>query len=509
MEKIIISQEEKADVIHLEHVYFTYEGSYRENLSDINLSIKQGEFIVITGESGCGKTTLTRCINGLIPSFYNGELKGRGTVCHQNIKVESIKERSYKVGSVFQDPRSQFFTMHVKTEISFPSENHGIPTDKMQKNVSKTVDSLKLSPLMERKIFDLSSGEKQKVALASVYALGAKVYVLDEPSANLDDEGTKQLYEILKILKEKGCTIIVSEHKLYYLKNLVDRVVYMKEGKIQEIFKGETFINQSPDWFHKKGLRQIDLKHLKPMRFQYEFSDLYNYSSPLLHAKELSFGYNRSRSLWNNVSFEAYIGEVIGIVGRSGIGKSTLIKVLMGLSDPKQGRILLNEKTTNKRKRIKNSSYVMQDVDYQFFAPSVMEEMLTGLAASAEEKERADKYLKYFQLDEWKDCHPATLSGGQKQRLAIAIACMHNTNLLFLDEPTSGLDAANMNKVSNIIRKLAKENRSIFVITHDYEFALQTFDSILYFNEDSTVCKIPLSEYVSKKGGPHEYKKEK
>lgn len=497
IEKIIL-QEEKNDVIHLEHVYFTYEGSHKENLTDINLSIEQGEFIVITGESGCGKTTLTRCINGLIPSFYKGELKGKGTVCKQNITSESIKERSYKVGSVFQDPRSQFFTMHVKTEISFPSENHGIHTDKIQKSISKTVDNLKLLPLMERKIFDLSSGEKQKVALASVYALGSEVYVLDEPSANLDDEGTRQLYDILKILKEKGCTIIVSEHKLYYLKNLIDRVIYMREGRIQEIFKGEIFISRSPDWFHKKGLRQVDLKQLKTMKSQYQFDDLYNQSSPLLRVRELSFGYGRDRLLWNNISFESYAGEVVGIVGRNGIGKSSLVKVLMGLSSPKQGRILLNEKTANKRKRIKNSSYVMQDVDYQFFAPSVMEEMLVGLTDLGEEKERANKYLKYFQLDEWKDCHPATLSGGQKQRLAIAIACMHNTNLLFLDEPTSGLDAANMNKVSHIIHKLAKENRSIFVITHDYEFAVQTFDSILYFNDENTVSKMTLEEYLSK-----------
>ncbi len=494
----MISQEKKENVIHLEHVYFTYEGSYKENLTDINLSVKQGEFIVITGESGCGKTTLTRCINGLIPSFYRGELEGKGLVCGQSIKTESIRDRSYKVGSVFQDPRSQFFTMHVKTEISFPSENYGVPTDKIQENVSKTVDSLNLSSLMERKIFDLSSGEKQKVALASVYALGSEVYVLDEPSANLDNEGTRSLYEILKILKEKGCTIIVSEHKLYYLKNLVDRVVYMKEGKIQEIFKGETFINQSSDWFHKKGLRQIDLEHLKVMKSQYKFNDLCKLSTPLLRVQELSFKYNRSNSLWSNVSFDAYKGEVIGVIGRNGVGKSTLIKVLMGLSAPKQGKILLNEKSTNKRKRIKKSSYVMQDVDYQFFAPNVMEEMLAGLAVSAEERERVDKYLKYFQLYELKDCHPATLSGGQKQRLAIAIACMHNTNLLFLDEPTSGLDGINMNKVSNIIRSLAKENRSIFVITHDYEFALKTFDSILYFDDDNTVSKIPLSEYYSK-----------
>ncbi|WP_461612546.1 ABC transporter ATP-binding protein [Clostridium sp. Marseille-QA1073] len=483
------------NVIEFNNVNFTYKDSKEKSLLDFSLRIKQGEFIVLTGESGCGKTTVNRCINGLIPEFYDGELEGQAIIYGMDISITPLREISREVGSVFQDPRSQFFTLHVKTEIPFSSENYGISREEIQSNVRKSIEDLKLDSLMDRQILNLSSGEKQKVAVASVYALKPKIYVLDEPSANMDVEGTKQLSEILKVLKAKGHTIIVSEHKLYYLKNLVDRVVIMKKGKIEKILEGKVFKQKSNQWFDDMGLRHIALDTLSSPKVK-KFS-VKEESYPLLQVNNLGFGYKMRKTLWSNISFNANEGEIIGIMGRNGAGKSTLARVLMGLTRQKYGKIYINGKPAGKKCRIKNSFYVMQDVDYQLFAPSVWDEMLVGKKTTKDIVEKAEKYLKLFNLENYKDVHPASLSGGQKQRLVIALACMQDSKFLFLDEPTSGLDARNMKIVSDVLKDMAKEEKCIFIITHDYEFALNTFNRLLYFDNNGEFSSLPFHEYSS------------
>ena len=240
---------------------FAYD-SNTFGIHDIDLTIQEGEFIVLTGKSGCGKTTLTRCINGLIPDFFEGTITGSCRVCGMDISEHETGDYSSYVGSVFQDPRSQFFTLHVKTEIPFPSENLGTPSSVIQDRFRNTVKQLNISNLLKKSIFELSSGEKQKVAIASIYTANVQIYVLDEPSANLDWEGTKQLKKLLGQLKEQGCTIIISEHKLYYLKDLADRVVILKDGQINTILSGNEFKAQSTNWFHDNGLRQVNLKDI-------------------------------------------------------------------------------------------------------------------------------------------------------------------------------------------------------------------------------------------------------
>ncbi|BBB92135.1 putative HMP/thiamine import ATP-binding protein YkoD [Methylomusa anaerophila] len=468
-------------------MHVTYRNSNQESLTGFSLNVQQGEFVVLTGKSGCGKTTVTRLVNSLIPNFFDVELKGEVSVGGLDIKTASIREISRKVGSVFQDPRSQFFTLHVRSELAFPSENYGVERHAMQTQIKKTVQDLSLNGLLARSILALSSGEKQKVAVASAYTLEPEIYVLDEPSANLDEIGTDQLCDILKTLKAKGRTVIVSEHKLSYLKDLADRVVFMEDGKWKEEFSGRDFFAKSSGWFRDRGLRYSDKTALQPAANAFCRQEN---PTPFLQAVNLSFGYKRGKPILDNISLSAYRGEITGIMGKNGIGKSTLLRVLMGLEKPKGGEILIEGKKAGRETRIQNSFYVMQDVDYQLFAPSVWEEMLLGCKAFPDIAAQAEKYLRFFQLENYKDTHPASLSGGQKQRLAIALACMRNTKLLFLDEPTSGLDGENMAKVSRIIRKLAQEGRCIFVISHDYEFAANTFDKILYLAADGRLTRM-------------------
>lgn len=370
---------------------FTYDGGNTFGVRDIDLTIQEGEFIVLTGSSGCGKTTLTRCINGLIPDFFEGRISGSCNVCGMDISKHETGDYSAFVGSVFQDPRSQFFTLHVRTEIPFPSENLGTPTPVIQDRFQNTVRQLDISNLLNKSIFQLSSGEKQKVAVASIYTANVQVYVLDEPSANLDWAGTEQLKNLLKQLKAQGCTVIISEHKLYYLRDLADRVVILKDGRIDMILSGNEFKGKSPDWFRKNGLRQVNLKDVayKPVYVKNE-----KHTPVSIRAENLSFGYQSKQLLWKNVSFECHSGEIIGIVGKNGTGKSSFIRVLMGLEKPKGGKISIDDKYASKQQRRRKSFYVMQDVDYQFFAGSVISEMVTGHEKEPAIYERAREILK-------------------------------------------------------------------------------------------------------------------
>ena len=470
---------------------FAYD-SNTFGIHDIDLTIQEGEFIVLTGKSGCGKTTLTRCINGLIPDFFEGTITGSCRVCGMDISEHETGDYSSYVGSVFQDPRSQFFTLHVKTEIPFPSENLGTPSPVIQDRFRNTVKQLNISNLLKKSIFELSSGEKQKVAIASIYTANVQIYVLDEPSANLDWEGTKQLKKLLGQLKEQGCTIIISEHKLYYLKDLADRVVILKDGQINTILSGNEFKAQSTNWFHDNGLRQVNLKDIVCNPASVKAATREQVS---VRAENLSFGYQSKQLLWKDVSFECQSGDIVGIVGKNGTGKSSLIRVLMGLEKPKSGKISIAGKYASKQQRRHKSFYVMQDVDYQLFAGSVLEEMLAGGKDTEKKRQKALAVLEHFELQELADRHPSALSGGQKQRLSIALAYMSDAPFLYLDEPTSGLDATNMHKVQQAIQKFAEDGRCVFVITHDYEFAVSVFTSLLIINEGGSVHRISPEQY--------------
>lgn len=470
----------KPSVISLKNFSFKYEGRAESSLYKVNLVVPQGEFLLLTGPSGCGKTTLTRCFNGLIPDFYEGELTGSCQVHGLDIVSHETSDYSSLVGSVFQDPRSQFFTLHVKTEIPFPSENLGTPMQEIQRSYQKTVDDFEISPLLNKSIFHLSSGEKQKVAIASVKTSGVSTYVLDEPSANLDQEGTEQLRQVLASLKKQGHTIIISEHKLYYLKDLADRVLVLEQGKLVHTLIGSEFRAMPSTWFVDNALRQINLDSIMPAPTTVNPSA----GGAEIRAVSLSFGYTGSKALWKGVSFECQAGDIVGIVGKNGTGKSTLIRVLMGLEKACVGKVYFNGKYVSKRQRQKQSFYVMQDVDYQLFASTVLEEMLSGHDKDAATEQKAKDILNEFDLNDFFAVHPSQLSGGQKQRLSIALALMSKTPFIFLDEPTSGLDAFNMKKVQQAIRRLAASGSCVFVVTHDYEFAADVFTSLLVLTEN-------------------------
>lgn len=465
-------------MIDIKDVSFSYGGKDGKALNQVSLHIGKGECVLLVGLSGCGKTTLTRLLNGLVPSFYEGKLSGEVLIEGKPVSEYKDGSLSQKVGSVFQNPRSQFFNVDTTGEIAFGCENIGISHEQILERVSKASYDLEMGGLMNRDIFSLSGGEKQLVAIASVYAMNPDIYVMDEPSANLDMEVTERLKKIITLLKRQGKTIIIAEHRIAYLRDLVDRVVYMKNGSIIREYSRKAFLALSDSERKKMGLRAVF-----PERLSIKSPDRICPTEVLL-TENLAVSYSKQEPLIASISTTAHAGEVIGIIGRNGQGKSTFAKCVCGLLKEAAGKIIVNGSPLSLKQRAGKIYLVMQEPGYQLFADSVEKELRVsfGHKKSDADKERAKQLLEQLGLSEKKERHPLSLSGGEKQRLSVAAALMQAAHIFFLDEPTSGLDLENMNRVSALLSDLRSEGKTVFVITHDYEFLLNTCDRVLWLD---------------------------
>ena len=449
-------------MIEIRELSFKYKGGANYSLKDINLKINKGECILLCGKSGCGKSTLLKLINGIIPEFYDGDICGSVRVNGINTFTTEIHELSKNVGSVFQNPKTQFYTTNTTDEIAFGLENYGIDTEAINKRIIEVEKDLRLERLMNKNIFNLSGGEKQKIAIASTYALNPEIFVLDEPSSSLDIKSMKELSQTIENLKAMGKTIIIAEHRLWYLKDIVDRAIYMEDGKIIREYNMEEIEKLSEDERLKTGLRHCSCKDINLVNNEESFNE-----ESSLEMRNLIFKRN-ARTILSIDNIKFSYGNIIGIVGENGIGKSTFAKIVCGLYKTNRGEILKADKRFNRRNRIKESLLVMQEVNYQLFTDTVFDEIL--LTSKIRDKNIINTYLKDMELENIIDRNPHTLSGGQKQRVIILSALLSGKKILFFDEPTSGLDYRNMKIVAKNIKKVKKKDRLILIISHDVEF---------------------------------------
>lgn len=455
-------------MVEIENLSLSY-GNNKKVLKNISLNIKKGECILLTGKSGSGKSSIINSINGLAVRYDGASIDGSIRIRNKDIKNLKLYEISMLVSSVFQNPKTHFFNVNTTLELLFYLENIGLSRYEMEKRLTEMLNLFPIEHLLNRDIFKLSGGEKQILCIAASYISGTEIIVLDEPSSNLDEENIKVIKEMLVQLKDKGKTLIISEHRIFYLMDIIDKIFLIKDGEIQSEYTKIDFMKFSTKKLNELGLRdKIKTKLTVP-----EIKNSGNFN-----VKNIEFKFNGvdNKLLLKNISFE--MGKIYGIVGTNGLGKSTLLRCLIGCERKSKDEIYLDGKRLSKTDRIKISSLVMQDVNHQLFTDSVMSEVSLGIKNV--EISYVEDILKKLDLYELKDCHPMSLSGGQKQRVAIASVLYKNSKLLFFDEPTSGMDYYNMMNISHLINECKSNEKIIFIVSHDQEFLNSIADYIVY-----------------------------
>ena len=462
------------EMIKLENLSFSYAQSEVDTLKNINLSVKKGECVLLCGASGCGKSTLLQTINGIVPEQKEGTLRGNITINGKDATKELVREKSKIIGSVFQNPKSQFFHLNTTDELFFGAANHLVPLDEMQTRLEKISKDFDIHNLINRNIFMLSGGEKQRIACASVAMNHPEIYVLDEPSSNLDEVSIEKLKQILSVLKENGKTIIVAEHRLYYMLEICDSVIYMKDGEIKNSYTKDEFMKFSDEERKKMGLRSF--YHTKMRDIVLPLSDLGEH----ITVENMVVKYENAVAT-NVKKLKIPLHKIVAITGENGAGKSSFVRAFTGLHKTKKA--LLDGETLKHKHQQKDSFMVMQDVNSQLYCESALDELIHLTDEEDEVKQKAREVLKKLNLLDYEDTHPMVLSGGQKQRLAIATALFLNKKYLVFDEPTSGLDYDNMIRVSEILKELKHNVECILVITHDTELILNCAEYIISFKK--------------------------
>lgn len=469
---------------------FKYKGENVQSLSDVKGFIEKGKCTVLCGSSGCGKSTFLRCINRLIPQFYEGELKGFCLINGKDTKDLSIGETGELVASVFQDPRSQFFTTDSSAEVAFGLENFGLSHEEIIKRVDNVYSEFGLEKLKDRNVFELSSGERQLVAILSAQALDTDIFLLDEPTANLDLSAIEKLKNLLMVLKERGKTLIINEHRLYYLRDIADEFVLMDKGKISQCFTAEEIKSFSEEQLAERKLRAINLDGIK-------FNPAQNIEilgNNLLKAENIHFSYKKkSDEILSGISTEAKTGDVIGLIGSNGSGKTTFGKLIGGLLKATSGNFTFNNEPLTAKALTRKSIFIMQEAEFQFFSNSVTNELRYGREITPQLEAEIERMLKMFNMWECRERHPFSLSGGQMQKLVLLLAYFSPKPIVILDEPTAGLDKESLKSCSEIINEMRKK-KIVFIITHDLELISKVCTDCIYISKGKIAEKFRFSE---------------
>ncbi|MGD0807503.1 MAG: ABC transporter ATP-binding protein [Anaerolineales bacterium] len=474
------SSSDHSDIaIQVSGLTFRYRDRPEPAIRDVAFSLRRGEMLLLSGTSGCGKTTLARCINGLIPRSYRGEMQGSIILQGKDSGAMNLGQISQIVGTVMQDPERQIVASHVMQEVAFGLENLALPREEVYGRVMDTLDYLGIRHLAERETFSLSGGEKQKVALAGALAMQPSILLLDEPLASLDPASAVEALALFRRLADEGITLLVIEHRVENVLSVhPDRAIYMEDSRIQYAGSAEGLID-AVDY------RQVKLPAPAVMR-RARGEPLPDRPAPaarrpgesLVAFDKVSFAYDDGPLVLRDVSLQIHSGEIIAVLGPNGAGKTTLMKHTIGLLKPTQGRVLVGGQDTRRltvAQAAHTLGYVFQSPTHMLFAPTVREELAFGPRnLSKTETEISGNVLHAVQalnLSGLEDYPPLALSFGQQKRVSIASVLAMGTRILIMDEPTAGQDYFNYMAFMDSILAMA-DFETILFITHDLDLAV-------------------------------------
>lgn len=438
-------------------------------LEDINFSVDKGKIVVLTGNSGSGKSSILKLINGIIPEFYEAKIEGEIKFDGKNIREESMAKRSKYISTIFQNPKTQFYCINTRDELAFGLENRAVSPNMINEIIEKYSKDYQIKDLMDRNIFHLSGGEKQKIAITACSCLDNDIYLFDEPSSSLDEEGLEWLKGILLELKSKNKLVIIAEHRLHYLKNIIDKLYIIKNKKIEEINLNENLNLIEERYQLRKFNIKKDLKNKKKIYLKKAIN--YIEDEDQLVCKDYKLSYSHKDVINTNLSFKEGLTYIIG---KNGIGKTSFIKKML---DVIKAKGITCYKTEKIKKNYEYFSLVMQDVNYQIFTDSLWKEISMS-SSNVNDKIRV---LKELDLYEKKALHPQILSGGEKQRLMLGLAILSSKPIVILDEPTSGLDKKQLLNTAKYLKLMIKQGKYVIVITHDYELINSCEGNVLEF----------------------------
>ncbi|QBD83349.1 ABC transporter ATP-binding protein [Ktedonosporobacter rubrisoli] len=515
-------------MIEIEDLAAKYPGRKLPVLQGVNLQLKRGETVLLLGASGSGKSTLGLTLNGLIPHEVGSILNGQIHVDGLNTQQTTVAELARRVGIVFQDPDAQFATLTVEDEIVFGLENLCLPPSEMEERMLRALAQVGLPEHRYRRVDQLSGGEKQRIALAALLAMEPQVLVFDEPTANLDPIGTRDVFALIRECKVQTThTIVLIEHKLDDLMDLIDRVIVLgpggsliADGTPRAIFRDSSAVlREYGIWMpqvcllahrlREQGieldpfpitpaeaevaLRQISLSEERPTLSSSLPDEEPASSQPAIEVRELSFRRGR-QTILDRVSLTIPQGDFLAIVGANGAGKTTLAQHLVDILHPSPKTVFLQGQDLTRiaaRDLVHKIGYVFQNPEHQFITDSVADEVAYGLRViglSAEEiTERTNSLLERFGLLRFAPANPFTLSHGEKRRLSVATMLAVGQQILLLDEPTFGQDQGNAEALLDLLCALHAEGRTIVMVTHDMTLVARYARHVAVMNQGKII----------------------
>lgn len=513
----------KDPIIKFDNVTYYYPGTDKPALEGVNFSIGKGETVLITGPSGAGKSTLCYMLNGIIPNSFGGDLQGKVIVNGMNISESTIGELAFTSGLLFQDPSGQLICSTVEDEIAFGPENKGLSVEEINNTVDKYINYVNMDKFRERPPQALSGGQQQLVAFASILAMEPEIYILDEPTSNLDPLGSEMIFQLMKrIAKELNKTVILVEHKIEKIINLVDRIIVLDKGKViydgfpkdvmsnyerlidigvippqitqlTSMLKDKKGLNVEVKTSLEEGVEEIkkvlpdDIPKLDQEKINSKYKSFRTFNDVAIEIKDLHFGYTPEIEVLHGVNLKIYDGEFLSIIGQNGSGKTTLVKHLNGLLRPTSGEIFIYGENI-KDKTIAYLStkvgYCFQNPDHQIFSSKTWDEIAYGPKNLGYEDSKVEELVRYVSkilgIENLLDENPYNLSKGQRQQIAVASILAMQPNIIIVDEPTTGQDPKQSKSMMELMKKLNRDyNKTIIVITHDMNIAAEYSDRLV------------------------------